>query len=191
MRHDFLDGKYTVIFDETTGRLSALRYGEPWRDLVGDGMVLAMLQRVDALQQEVGALQQRIDGMKATSSAPSLTKALMQGGYIDAALVGAALAGDFAGLPTSTKPTAQAQPAWQDCDDLNKLGGQISTLLLERTRELWGLAWSEFDRGKAQIGQGGRDGQGGQGEPREREPAAPEDELSQTPGSSYERPRAG
>jgi hypothetical protein len=176
MRHDFLDGKYTVIFDETTGRLSALRYGEPWRDLVGDAMVLAMLQRVDALQQEVGALQQRIDGMKATSSASSLTKALMQGGYIDAAL-----AGDCAGLPTPTKPTAQAQPAWQDCDDLNKLGGQISTLLLERTRELWGLAWSEFDRGKAQIGQGG---------PREREPAAPDDQLAQTPGSSYERPRA-
>ena len=167
MRHDFLDGKYTVIFDETTGRLSALRYGEPWRDLVGDGMVLAMLQRVDALQQEVDALQQRIDGMKA-----------------DPALAGD-LAGDCAGLSAPTQAPAQAQPAWQGCDDLNKLGGQISTLLLERTRELWGLAWSEFDRGKAQIGQGE------QARLREQVNAAPEDELAQAPGSSYERPRAG
>lgn len=170
MRHDFLDGKYTVIFDEDTGRLSALRYGEPWRDLVGDGMVLAMLQRVDALQQEVDALQRRIDGMKTDP----------------------ALAGDCAGLSappeTPVQAQAQAQHAWQGCDDLNKLGGQISALLLERTRELWGLAWSEFDRGKAQIGQGG---QGEQARLREQVNAAPEDELAQAPGSSYERPRAG
>lgn len=163
MRHDFLDGKYTVIFDETTGRLSALRYGEPWRDLVGDGMVLAMLQRVDALQQEVDALQRRIDGMKTD----------------------AALAGDCAGLPALTPAPQLAQPAAQDCDDLNKLGGQISSLLLERARELcelWGRACSDFDRGKAQIGQGGQ---------REPVPAAPGDELAQAPGSSCERPRAG
>lgn len=51
MRHNFYGGKYTVEFDETTGKLSALRHGEPWRDLAGDGLVLAMLQRVDAQQK--------------------------------------------------------------------------------------------------------------------------------------------
>ena len=32
-------GKYTVVFDDATGKLSALRYGEPWRDLVGDNLI--------------------------------------------------------------------------------------------------------------------------------------------------------
>lgn len=31
------DGKYTVINDK--GKLTALRYGEPWRDLTGDNLV--------------------------------------------------------------------------------------------------------------------------------------------------------
>jgi len=53
MIHTFCDNKYTVIFDEKTGGLSALRYGEQWRDLTGDGMVLAMLQEVDSLKREL------------------------------------------------------------------------------------------------------------------------------------------
>lgn len=47
MRHNFYGGKYTVVFSGS-GELSALRYGEPWRSLSGDGMVLSMLQAVDA-----------------------------------------------------------------------------------------------------------------------------------------------
>ena len=35
MKHDFADGKYTVINDN--GKLTALLHGEPWaRSLVGD-----------------------------------------------------------------------------------------------------------------------------------------------------------
>ena len=55
MRHDFDDGKYTVIFDtEKNPALYALRHGEPWpaRDLVGDKMVLSMLFEVDELKQQ-------------------------------------------------------------------------------------------------------------------------------------------
>ena len=44
-RESFEDGKYEVRFDEA-GRLTALRNGEEWRDLTGDGLVLAMLQEV-------------------------------------------------------------------------------------------------------------------------------------------------
>lgn len=51
MKRNFDGGKYTVTFDEQTGRLSALRNGEPWRDLAGDKLVLSMLQRVDAQQE--------------------------------------------------------------------------------------------------------------------------------------------
>ncbi len=43
------DGKYTLVFTPD-GHLSALRYGQPWRDLTGDGMVLALVQEVDKLR---------------------------------------------------------------------------------------------------------------------------------------------
>lgn len=49
IRHDFNDGKYTVINDGK-GNLTALRYGEPWkRDLVGDQLVASMLYDYDAV----------------------------------------------------------------------------------------------------------------------------------------------
>lgn len=52
-QRDFADGKYTLIHLNGTG-LRALRYGEEWRDLVGDGMVLAMLQEVEELDDRLG-----------------------------------------------------------------------------------------------------------------------------------------
>lgn len=59
IRHDFDDGKYTVVFDtEKNPSLYALRHGEPWpaRDLVGDKMVLAMLFEVDDLKKHALSL---------------------------------------------------------------------------------------------------------------------------------------
>jgi hypothetical protein len=54
MRHDFADGKYTVINDN--GKLTALRNGEPWaRDLIGDNLVYWMLVEVDRLKNELAA----------------------------------------------------------------------------------------------------------------------------------------
>ena len=50
MRHDFEDGKYTVINDN--GNLVALRHGEQWRDLNGDKLVCSMLLEVDALKAQ-------------------------------------------------------------------------------------------------------------------------------------------
>jgi len=46
------DGKYTVIQDDQ-GRVKALRYGEDWRDLTGDGLVLALVQEIDELRNEL------------------------------------------------------------------------------------------------------------------------------------------
>lgn len=55
MRHDFADGKYTVINDN--GRLTALRHGESWgRDLVGDNLVYWMLVEVNDLKTQRDAL---------------------------------------------------------------------------------------------------------------------------------------
>jgi hypothetical protein len=47
---DLGDGKYTILNDN--GILTALRYGEPWRkeDLVGDGLMLALVQQIEMLE---------------------------------------------------------------------------------------------------------------------------------------------
>jgi hypothetical protein len=45
------DGKYIVQCDGD-GRMRALRYGEPWRDLTGDGMVLALVQEIERLRKD-------------------------------------------------------------------------------------------------------------------------------------------
>ena len=44
------DGKYTVILP-ANGGLKALRHGKEWRDLCGDGLVLALAQEVDKLRE--------------------------------------------------------------------------------------------------------------------------------------------
>lgn len=65
MKQEFESGKYTVIFDEKTGALRALRYGEPWQDLSGNKMVYCMLSRVEELAEQraelLGALQEMVE----------------------------------------------------------------------------------------------------------------------------------
>lgn len=64
MRHDFNDGKYTVISDN--GALTALRHGEPWkRSLVGDNLVYWMLVEVDDLKQRCEVLRAERDHQRA------------------------------------------------------------------------------------------------------------------------------
>ena len=43
------NGKYTVVCKDN-GSLEALRYGEPWRDLTGDNLILALCQRIEKLE---------------------------------------------------------------------------------------------------------------------------------------------
>ena len=50
------DGKYRVIMGPTT-TLQALRYGQEWRKLDGDGLVLALAQEIEALQAKVMELE--------------------------------------------------------------------------------------------------------------------------------------
>lgn len=46
------DGKYTVEHvDAPDYSFKALRHGEEWRDLCGDGLVLAMFERICELEQ--------------------------------------------------------------------------------------------------------------------------------------------
>ena len=46
------NGKYTIKQDER-GRLYALRHGEEWRDLCGDGMVYVLAAEVETLRQKI------------------------------------------------------------------------------------------------------------------------------------------
>jgi len=43
-------GKYRVVLD-SDGYLSADRYGEAWRDLTGDKLILALCQRIRELEE--------------------------------------------------------------------------------------------------------------------------------------------
>lgn len=61
-RIDLVDGKYSVIVDLNNGVFKALRYGEEWRSLTGDKLVLGMFDRIVELQEEVARLQRHIAG---------------------------------------------------------------------------------------------------------------------------------
>jgi hypothetical protein len=50
MRVKICDGKYTVI-QHPDGGLKALRYGQPWRDCAGDGLILALALEVEELRE--------------------------------------------------------------------------------------------------------------------------------------------
>jgi hypothetical protein len=53
MEATFGNGKYRVIFNEKTGELRALRYGEEWRELIGDKLILVMLQDYLELKETI------------------------------------------------------------------------------------------------------------------------------------------
>lgn len=55
-------GKYAVLHDNGTN-LRAERYGEPWRDLVGDGLVLALAQEITALRLRLASATKERDNL--------------------------------------------------------------------------------------------------------------------------------
>lgn len=57
MQQDYEDGKYTVTFDEQSGALKALRYGDEWRDLSGDKLVYCMPAAHADAQAEIARLR--------------------------------------------------------------------------------------------------------------------------------------
>ena len=51
-------GKYTVVLSRHKG-LEALRYGEPWRELAGDNLVLCLAQEIERLREQLAAAEQQ------------------------------------------------------------------------------------------------------------------------------------
>lgn len=56
-------GKYTLVMDPTG--LRALRYGEDWRDLAGDGFVMALGHEILALRETKRVLLERLGNVTA------------------------------------------------------------------------------------------------------------------------------
>ena len=50
MKTEIKVGEYTVIHENGTN-FHALRHGEPWRDLTGDNLVLALVSRIEQLEK--------------------------------------------------------------------------------------------------------------------------------------------
>lgn len=60
------DGKYRLIQRKDEG-LQALRWGEPWRDLTGDGFVLALGQEIESLRDRMEEVLPWVLAMEGTS----------------------------------------------------------------------------------------------------------------------------
>jgi hypothetical protein len=55
-RIDLGGGKYSVIHNNGT-ELLALRYGEPWRNCCGDGLILALVQEIETLREQIATVK--------------------------------------------------------------------------------------------------------------------------------------
>lgn len=53
------DGEYTLVMKNEPGKFvfKSLRYGEEWRDLVGDNLVLAMFHEIEDLRERIQGLE--------------------------------------------------------------------------------------------------------------------------------------
>jgi hypothetical protein len=71
-------GKYTVIHNDGMN-LHALRHGEAWRDLSGDGLILAMAQEIEALREAALGREGRVEGFTSIDTLPEATD--MESGY--------------------------------------------------------------------------------------------------------------
>jgi hypothetical protein len=83
LRVTTMDGKYTVILSRD-GHLSALRYGQPWRDCVGDGLILALAQDVETLKGRLtdkGKAESRAELSGAELIAEERTRQISEDGW--------------------------------------------------------------------------------------------------------------
>lgn len=80
VRHTFGDGKYEYV-RQPDFKAHVYRHGEEWRDVTGDGLILAMVQRVEELEECLGEmLDQHDNGLVGVSDAcAARAKAVMSG----------------------------------------------------------------------------------------------------------------
>lgn len=56
------NGKYEFIVNNN-GTMKCLRHGEEWRDLTGDGMVLAMAYEIERLRDELVLAEEKSESI--------------------------------------------------------------------------------------------------------------------------------
>lgn len=49
MKIELEEGKYEIILNENPFEFKALRYGEEWRDLAGDKLILALVNKIEEM----------------------------------------------------------------------------------------------------------------------------------------------
>jgi hypothetical protein len=54
------NGKYEVVLSENGSSFEALRYGELWRDLVGDNLIYYMFLKIVEQEEEIRRLRWKI-----------------------------------------------------------------------------------------------------------------------------------
>lgn len=48
------NGKYTVMYDENNQYpMKCLRYGEEWRDLIGDNLIFWLCTKIEELEEKI------------------------------------------------------------------------------------------------------------------------------------------
>lgn len=65
MKIELDNGKYTYVF-HPDGRQHALRYGQPWRDLLGDKFVYCMACKIEELESSLKKSDEALDSLVAT-----------------------------------------------------------------------------------------------------------------------------
>jgi hypothetical protein len=55
MKIELENGKYEVVWDEKAMEFYANRYSQRWRELAGDKLVLAMMYRIEELQEQINS----------------------------------------------------------------------------------------------------------------------------------------
>lgn len=73
LRVTTLDAKYTVVLSNE-GRLTALRHGRPWRECIGDTLILTLAQDIETLHERVRTLERELSAV--TAERDALRKAL-------------------------------------------------------------------------------------------------------------------
>ena len=57
------EGKYTVVFHEN-GKLEALRYDEPWRDLSGDNLIYWLAAELQNAREKIVKLEVKVEDLE-------------------------------------------------------------------------------------------------------------------------------
>jgi hypothetical protein len=56
------DGKYEIQYSDDMETFKCLRYGEEWRDLTGDMLILALVNKINELNLEADNLDALLSG---------------------------------------------------------------------------------------------------------------------------------